>query len=260
MRQLIPRPNRDAEPDLTVVYAYPGHARRWVRANMVASVDGAAQADGKSGGLSGEADKRIFRALRGLADVILVGASTVRTEGYGRPAAPHERFAHVRALAGQAPVAAFAVVSASLDLDFDSPLYREATVPTITVTVADAPPDRLDAAHDAGEVMIAGTGRADLAAVVDRLAETGRGRILCEGGPNLLAAMAHAGRLDELCLTVSPQLLSGNAKRVLEGPVLDPPLPLTLHTLLFEDGFLFTRHLVAQRGSGDAPSAFTLEA
>nr|WP_326853530.1 dihydrofolate reductase family protein [Actinocrinis sp.] len=246
VRQLIPRPNRDIEPDLAVVYAYPGHARRWVRANMVASVDGAAQADGKSGGLSGEADKKVFRALRGLADVILVGAATVRTEGYHQPAVPRDQYAAARAAAGQAPAAAIAVVSASLDLAFDAPLYQAPAVPTITITVADAPPDRLAAARDAGEVVIAGTGRADLAAAVDQLAETGRGHILCEGGPNLLSAVAQAGRLDEICLTLSPQLLSGHAKRVVDGPLLDPPLPLTLHTVLTEDGFLFTRHLVAQ--------------
>lgn len=247
MQQLLPRPNRDSEPDLAVVYAYPGHASRWLRANMVSSVDGAAQADGKSAGLSGEADKKVFRALRGLADVILVGATTVRTEGYGKPAVPRDQFAQARQAAGQAPAAAIAVVSASLDLDFDGPLYREPAAATITVTISDAPPDKLAAAREAGEVIIAGAGRVDLAAAVDLLAETGRGRILCEGGPSLLAGLAHANRIDEICLTLSPQLLSGHAKRVADGPLLNPPLPLTLHTLLLEDGFLFTRHLVARQ-------------
>lgn len=230
-----------------MVYAYPGHTRRWVRANMVSSADGAAQAEGKSGGLSGEADKKVFRALRGLADVILVGATTVRTEGYRQPAAPREPYARLREAAGQAPAAAIAVISASLDLDFDAPLYREAVVPTITVTVSDAPPDRLAVAREAGEVLIAGTGRADVGLAIDQLAGSGRGRILCEGGPHLLAEVARLGRLDELCLALSPQLLAGHAMRILDGPPLEPPLPLALHTLLVEDGFLFTRHLVTNR-------------
>ena len=229
------------------MYAYPGHTRRWVRANMVSSADGAAQAEGKSGGLSGEADKKVFRALRGLADVILVGATTVRTEGYRQPAAPREPYARLREAAGQAPAAAIAVISASLDLDFDAPLYREATVPTITVTVGDAPADRLAVAREAGEVLIAGTGRADVRLAIDQLAGSGRGRILCEGGPHLLAEVARVGRLDELCLALSPQLLAGHAMRILDGPPLEPPLPLSLHTLLAEDGFLFTRHLVTNR-------------
>ncbi|HEV3169797.1 MAG TPA: pyrimidine reductase family protein [Actinocrinis sp.] len=246
MRQLIPRTSRDAEPDLAAVYAYPGHARRWMRANMVASVDGAAQADGKSGGLSGSADKRVMSVLRALADVIVVGASTVRVEGYDKPPSPpRPQFAALRAEAGQTEVASYAVVSASLDLDFDSPRYTEARIPTITITVADAPTDRLAAARAAGEVIIAGEGRVDMALALDTIAGSGRGRLLCEGGPHLLSAIAHASYLDELCLTLSPQLRGGEAFRLLEGVKLDPAVPVTLHTLLVEEGFLFARYLTA---------------
>jgi riboflavin biosynthesis pyrimidine reductase len=245
VRQLIPRASRDAEPDLAAVYAYPGHALRWTRANMVSSADGAAQAGGRSGGLSGTADKRVMGVLRALADVILVGASTVRVEGYDRPPSARPQFAAQRAEAGQLEVASYAVVSSSLALDFDSPRYTEAKVPTITITVADAPTDRLAAARKAGEVIIAGEGRVDLPFALDALAETGRGRLLCEGGPHLLAAIARAGYLDELCLTLSPQLWAGDAMRILAGVELDPPVPMTLHALLVEDGFLFARYFAA---------------
>lgn len=245
MLQLIPRASRDAEPDLAAVYAYPGHAKRWIRANMVASADGAAQAEGRSGGLSGPADKRVMGVLRALADVILVGASTIRAEGYDRPPAARPQFAAQRAEAGQREAASYAVVSSTLDLDFDSPRYTEAKVPTITITVADAPADRLAAARAAGEVIIAGEGRVDLPFALDALAETGRGRLLCEGGPHLLAAIAQVGYLDELCLTLSPQLRAGEAMRILAGAPLDPPVPMTLHALLVEDGFVFARYLAA---------------
>ena len=245
MRQLLPKPARDAEPDLTTVYAYPGRTKRWVRANMVSSLDGAAAADGRSEPLSGPADKQIFRVLRGLADVVLVGAGTVRTEGYGRPVLAREQFAEARSRVGQPAAAAVAVVSAGLDLDFDSPLYREAVTPTITVTVEDAPEERLAAARAAGEVLVAGRGRVDLAAAVDLLAASGRGRILCEGGPHLLAGIAAAGRLDEMCLSVAPRLIAGEGPRTLQGAEFDPPLPMKLHTLLTADGFLFARYLMA---------------
>lgn len=246
MRQLLPKPIRDADPDLESLYAYPGGTGRWVRANMVSSLDGAATVDGRSAGLSGGADKQLFRVLRGLADVVLVGGGTVRTEGYGKPVAVREQFAEARARAGQTPAAAIAVVSASLEVDFDSPLYRAAATPTITVTTEDAPADRLAAAHGAGEVIQAGRGRVDLAAAVDALAAVGLGRILCEGGPHLLAGIAAAGRLDELCLSVSPRLVGGSAPRLLAGPEFDPPLPLTLHTLVTADGFLFARYLAVR--------------
>ena len=246
MRQLIPEPHlARPEPDLRTVYGYPAQARRWLRANLVASVDGLTQADGLSRGLSGPADREVLRTLRGLADVVLVGGATVRAEGYQRPVPVREEYAEVRAAAGQSPAAAIAVVSASLELDFDSPLYTAAVTPTITVTVAEAPPERMERARAAGEVLIAGErGRVDLAEAVDKLVASGRGRLLCEGGPKLLAAVAAAGRLDELCLSISPQLRAGYGLRLLDGPELPEPIRLRLHTLLIQDGFLFTRYLV----------------
>jgi 5-amino-6-(5-phosphoribosylamino)uracil reductase len=246
MRQLIPPPVRDREPDLSAAYAYPDRALRWTRANMVSSADGAAQSDGVSAGLSGPADKKLFRVLRALADVVLVGASTVRTEGYGSAAVVREEFQEARAAAGQTPAPAIAVVSGSLDLDFGSRLFTEAAVPTITVTVEDAPADRLAAARAAGEVIVAGTGRVDLRRAVDLLAESRRGRILCEGGPSLLGGLAAADRLDELCVTLSPVLVGGPASRIVHGPAIDPPRRLVLHSLLAEDGFLFARYTVGE--------------
>lgn len=247
MRQLIPEPHpARPEPELSTLYGYPRGARRWLRANMVASVDGMVQADGASRALSGPADLRVLRTLRGLADVVLVGGATVRTEGYQRPVVAREEFAQARAAAGQPPAAAIAVVSASLDVDFDSPLYTQAVTPTITVTVAEAPPDRLAAAREAGEVLIAGPhGRVDIGEAIDRLVDSGRGRLLCEGGPKLLAAVTAANRLDELCLSISPQLRAGDALRLLDGPEFPAPIRLNLHSLLTEDGFLFARYLIA---------------
>ena len=244
MYQLLPPPHRNRQVDLAEVYAYPTGARSWVRANMVATADGAATASGKSEGISGEADKRIFGVLRALADVVLVGAGTVRTEQY-RPARVREQYQQARAAAGQAPTAAIAVVSRSLALDWSMPLFTSPAVPTIVLTASDAPQDQVDAATEAGaDVIAAGTGEVDLALAVERLAERGLGRILCEGGPHLLAQLVAAGKLDELCLSIAPQMRGGDAMRILAGPDLTGGLPLILHTLLTEDGFLFSRYLV----------------
>jgi len=119
------------------------------------------------------------------------------------------------------------------------------------VTTSDAPADRVAAAKAAGcEVIAAGTGRVDLALAVDRLAERGLGRMLCEGGPHLLAQIAGADRLDELCLAIAPQLRGGDAPRILNGTDLTGGLPLILHTLLTEDGYLFARYMM---GAATAP-------
>jgi 5-amino-6-(5-phosphoribosylamino)uracil reductase len=243
MQQLIPPPRLGAVADLRALYAYPTDAPSWLRANMVSSLDGAAQAEGQSTALSGQADREIFHVLRSLADVIVVGAGTVRAEGYG-PMRARERFTAARAADGQPPTASIAVISANLDLDFTSPLYAEAAVPTITVTVEQAPPERLAAARKAGEVIVAGVERVDLAVAVDQLAASGRRRMLCEGGPHLLAGLAAAGRLDELCLSLAPQLRAGHGLRVLQDIELDAPLTTHLHTLLTDDDYLFARYLV----------------
>ena len=63
----------------------PRSGRAWVSTNMVMSLDGAFASNGRSGGLSSEADHDLFLAQRSLVDVILVGASTVRAEGSSRP-------------------------------------------------------------------------------------------------------------------------------------------------------------------------------
>jgi 5-amino-6-(5-phosphoribosylamino)uracil reductase len=250
MRRLFPAPvpaheaeDRPWEPqELAGAYAYPA-ASAWLRANMVTSLDGAAHHGGRSQPLSGPADMRIFGVLRALADVVVVGAETVRQEGY-RPARARPEFAGRREAAGQAPAPVIAVVSASLRLDFSLPLFTRPAVPTLVLTGAEAPPDRVAAARAAGaEVVVAGRGPGvDPSRVTLGLAARGHTRLLCEGGPRLLGQLAAAGALDELCLTTAPRLALGGAPRVLDGPGLSAPRELELTDLLTESGFLFARY------------------
>ncbi|MFF8945146.1 pyrimidine reductase family protein [Streptomyces sp. NPDC014864] len=234
--------------ELAAAYAYPepgpGGRRPWLRANMVSTLDGAAQHEGRSQPISSAADMRIFGTLRALADVVVVGAETVRQEGY-RPARAREEFAATRAAAGQGPAPAIAVVTASLELDFSLPLFTSPLVPTLVLTGAAAPADRVAAAEKAGAKVVAageGTG-VDPARAVAELAGLGHTRLLTEGGPRLLGQMVAAGVLDELCLTVSPMLTAGDAQRIAGGPPVPVPRRFTLASLLEQDGFLFTRYL-----------------
>lgn len=215
----------------------------WLRANMVSSLDGAAHHEGRSQALSCEADMRIFGVLRGLADAVVVGAQTVRQEGY-RPARAREAFAERRAAAGQGPAPAVAVVSAGLELDFSLPLFTEPLVPTLLVTGAAAPADRIAQAREAGtEVVFAGEGAAvDPGRVPRVLAERGHRRLLTEGGPHLLGQFTEADALDELCLTVAPRVTAGDANRIVNGWGHTAPSEFRLEGLLEENGFLFTRY------------------
>ncbi|RKS68912.1 riboflavin biosynthesis pyrimidine reductase [Actinomadura pelletieri DSM 43383] len=226
------------EVDLVERYAYPSDGV-WLRANMVASLDGAAQRDERSGGLGNAADRRLFLLLRGLADVVLVGANTVRAEGYG-PVLPADTWDGVRD--GRAPVPPLAVVSRTLDLDYDAPLFTEARARTIVLTTATADPARLAAARERADVIVAGQESLDFPAAVAELAARGHRRLLCEGGPAVLAQVLAAGLLDELCLTLSPQLLAGRPARILNGPPLPVPPELTLAHVLRDDDFLFLRY------------------
>ncbi|MFJ3703428.1 MULTISPECIES: pyrimidine reductase family protein [Streptomyces] len=229
--------------ELADAYAYPEARRPWLRANMVSTLDGAAQHDGRSQGISCASDMRVFGTLRGLADAVVVGAETVRLEGY-RPAKAREAFAARREAAGQGPAPAVAVVSASLDLDFSLPLFVSPLVPTLVLTGSAAPSDRVHAAREAGaEVVFAGDGSAvDPARAVAELGRRGLGRLLTEGGPRLLGQFVAAGVLDELCLTLSPLLTAGDAQRIAGGPAVSVPERFALVSLLEESGFLFTRY------------------
>ncbi|MFC0863531.1 pyrimidine reductase family protein [Sphaerimonospora cavernae] len=236
MRRIHPYVEDD--PDLAAAYGYPREG--CLRVNMVASADGAAWLEGRSAGLSSPGDRRIFHYLRGLADVVLAGAGTVRTEGYG-PSKPRAGWPALRA--GRPPAPPIALVTRRLDLDLRGPLFTEAEPyqRTIVITTRAAPRDRLEEAGKNAEVLVAGEELVDMAVAVRLLRERGLGRILCEGGPRLNAELAAAGLIDELVLTISPLLAGGDAARVLNGVVARTPLALA--HVLEEDGVLFTRYV-----------------
>jgi riboflavin biosynthesis pyrimidine reductase len=240
--EVVPRVTPGPTPaSVTELASYYGRgAHPLLRANMVASVDGAASLTGRSGGLSGPADRMLFTVLRSLADLILVGAGTVRAERY-RPAQAAGLWAGLRP--ADAPVPAIAVVSGRLDLDPDSPLLTSAApgAQTIVITTGTAPPDRRSAIARHGRVIEAGQDRLDVAAAVGALHELGYENILTEGGPGLLGHLAVAGLVDELCLTTSPVLAAGTAGRVIDTTSA-LAAPLSLAHVLHDDGFLFSRY------------------
>ncbi|WP_049565172.1 pyrimidine reductase family protein [Streptomyces sp. SBT349] len=250
MRRLFPESAGDDREwelsELADAYAYPEDQPSgdgWLRANMVSSADGAAHHGGRSKPLSGPADMRIFGVLRALADVVIVGAETVREERY-RPARRRAQFAERRLAAGQTTVPAIAVVSASLHLDFGLPLFTEPVVPTLVITGARAPRAGLAAAAAAGVEVVTAGEEAMVAPerLKSALAARGHRRMLTEGGPRLLGLLASAGVVDELCLTVSPRVTVGTAPRVMSGPEVADPSDLVLTDVLEESGFLFNRY------------------
>lgn len=253
LRRLHPPPGAD-DPgvDPAVAHAVASRpapeGRPWLALNMIVSLDGATAVAGRSGGLGGPADRAVFSALRAVSDVILVGAGTLRTEDYGPPRTPPARRAE-RVARGQGEYPRLAVVSASVDLDPQRPVFADAPEPPLLYTVADAPPDRVAAMGAVCEVVVVGAGRVDPRAVLADLDGRGVRTVLAEGGPKLNGDLVAAGLVDELDLTVAPLLVGGDSDRVAVGPEV-APRGMALAHLWEADGFLFARYTRAVEGGG----------
>jgi riboflavin biosynthesis pyrimidine reductase len=233
---LYPTPAESVDPadvyaDMPAVDGRPS-----VRLNMIVSVDGGTSWNGVSGALGGSADKALFGVLRSLTDMILVASGTMRAEHYGPVVAP----------AGRGP-ARIAVVSMRCDFDWSSPFFAQATSRPIILTVASADAERRKKAADVAEVIIAGDDSVDLTTAVAELGARGAKTILAEGGPTLNGELAQARLLDELCVTLSPTLASGDAKRLLAGSALNELARLQLHMICEADDYLFLRYRRAEQ-------------
>lgn len=217
VRQLLPVPLDDVDVPATYAAdarpAPPG--RPWVLANMVTSLDGAATLDGRSGGLGGPGDRAAFGAIRAVADVIVVGAGTVRAEGY-RPPRAADAVQAARVARGQGPLPRIAIVSGRLDLDPGAEVFGAGD--PLVVTHAGADGARRAALGAVAEIVEAGATNVDPAAALAALAErTGARVVLCEGGPSLLGTLLDADLVDELCLTLAPCVVGGDAPRLVTG-------------------------------------------
>jgi len=221
------------DADLAALYAYPQGPV--LRANMVTSADGAASLDGASAGLSSAADRHVFALLRTLADVILVGAGTARTEHYA-PVRIRELWRHLRE--HRTPTPPIAVITGRMDLDLTSPLFTAAPphAQTMIITTSRA------AVPEGVDVIRAGEETVDLTQAIQALHDRGYQHILAEGGPGILGQLTSAGLLDELCLTIGPLLAGPGAPRIVTGPPAPSPVPLSLAHVLEAEGFLLCRY------------------
>ena len=234
-------PGASTVVDAVSLYAVPAGDVRHVRANMVAAVDGAATLDGRVGTLTGPADQALLLTLRALADVVLVGAGTLRAEGYG-PLTVEPGLRELRVAAGQSAAPRLVVLSRSIDVDLAGPAFTAALEPPLLITTAMADPGRVRAAAHVAEVLVAGERRVDLARSMDAMTERGLTRVLSEGGPQALAGLFAEDLVDELCLAVAPVLTCGEGPRITAGPPLAAPAPLHLAHVAERDGFLFLRY------------------
>ncbi|MDT5187169.1 MAG: hypothetical protein QOI29_5327 [Mycobacterium sp.] len=229
-------------------YAYPDDLRScWVRGNMISSLDGGAADDGKSGGLAGPGDRAVFVQMREAADVILVGAATVRVENYaGAQLSVAARQARQRR--GQVEVPPIAVVTRSGDLDPTALVFTRTEVPPMILTCTRSLGDTRRRLGSVAEVIDASgpnPDSVDPATAVKVLAERKLFRVLTEGGPSMLGLLIENGLLDELCLTAAPILVGGSARRIVTGQGQVHTNMRRTHVLTDDDGYLYTRYVRA---------------
>jgi riboflavin biosynthesis pyrimidine reductase len=237
MLRLFPEP---ATVPIDPYREYGDVPAQWLRVGMVLSADGSATDEqGWTDGLGGDADFRIFRTLRALADGIMVGAATVRTGRIG----PVRLRADLRERRGRPP-APIVVVSRSLDLDWTLPLF-DAAAGTFVVSTADAlkkasPPQTV-------RTVAAGEGELDLGAAVAELrAGYGLGHLLCEGGPALTTSVLATGLADELCLNLAPTLIGSRHHTALIGE-LPGRIDLSPTGIYLDEGVVFLRYRITRR-------------
>lgn len=225
------------EDEILASYPWPD-AGRWVRAMMVTTLDGAAAGpDGLSNSISSEADRLVFDSVRRHADAVLVGSATVRAEDY-QPMRAKERDRTARERNRQLPAPVLAIVSRSLEMDWEHPRFSESTHRPIVLTTEGATGLEHARAH-ADVIALPGESVAPVEALA-ALEERGLRRIVCEGGPTLLHEFVAAGLVDEADITVAPAFSgTGTSPRT---PAIDPVRYGLAHALTADD-FVMLRYV-----------------
>ncbi|AZZ48800.1 pyrimidine reductase [Rathayibacter rathayi] len=161
-----------------------------VRLNMIASITGSSiGADGTSETLTNRVDRTILGVIREQADVVLVGAASVRAEGYRLPK--------------RVPLA---VVSTSGNLAGHRLEMAEGSRVLLLVPESRGPVEGLPAGVEVVAVP-SDSERLSVEALLDALAARGLHRVVCEGGASLSGQFLASGRVDEFCLTTSPRVV-----------------------------------------------------
>jgi riboflavin biosynthesis pyrimidine reductase len=187
--------------------------------NFVATVDGRATIEGRSGPIGSDTDTAMLAGLRTRFEAVMIGAGTMRAERYG-------------------PLASkLVIISGRLDLPWDAPAFTEPGEVLIFTASETEPPET-----EASVEVIRHEGAVNLVEAMGYLRrERGIRALLCEGGPHLHEQLQADGLVDDLFLTIAPKLSGGEAPRILEGP-LPRVVDFELAWLLEEDGELFARY------------------
>jgi riboflavin-specific deaminase-like protein len=240
MRILVPEPGEttvEAQLESYCPFEHPRDERPFVATNFVATVDGRATIEGRSGPIGSKTDTEMLQRLRTRFDAVMIGAGTMRAERYGRLVSdPDLRAQRLRIGLAEDPLAV--IVSGRLDLPWDAALFTDGGGRVLIFTASEAEPP-------ATETPLQVVRHQDFVDPVEAMRhlrrEHGVRALLCEGGPGLHGELQAGGLVDEMFLTIAPKLSGGDAPRIIEGQLLDIA-DLELVWLLEERGELFARY------------------
>ncbi len=246
--ELVPVAGRSADPlhDVAIEPREAFAARPWVYSNMITSLDGAVAVEGLSGGLGSPADQTMFAALRAIADVILVGASTAIDEDYR---APSDRHRAARTSRGQAARPSLAIFTRTLSIDPEHRVFSDPAARPIIVTTSTAAADRRRALSHVADIVEAGDHDLDLGTALGHLRQRGHHRALLEGGPRVNPAFVAGDLIDEWNLSLSPTLLASDSPRAASGDANAHHRPMHLRRLWLANDMLFGRWVRSDRVS-----------
>jgi riboflavin-specific deaminase-like protein len=216
--------------------------RPFVFVNMISTADGRAARDGRSATIGGDADLELLLELRAVADAVLIGTGTLRSEGYDRLVKREERRARRRA-DGLAEDPLAVILSRRFDVPWDAGLFQAPEQPVLVYTSADAgePPD-VPAPVEVVRLEVAG-----LTEMLADLRARGVRALLSEGGPTMHGALHAAGVVDELFLTIAP-LITGDEDEpnVVAGGRLPDAAALELVSVERVGSELFLRYEISR--------------
>src|SRR5256714_1198560 len=258
-------------PDLMHLYGrleFPSHpGRAHVIGNFVTTLDGvvALNETGHAGGgdISGfnQHDRMVMGLLRAVADAVIVGAGTLRSAPRHRWTAQYiypplsAAYQQLRNELGKPMPPLNVIVSASGNINLDLPVFRSGEVPVLVVTTA-AGEQRIRAHHLPGAIPrsvqispVHSTGSLSARAILEAVSQARQSEIiLVEGGPQLMGDFLAEKYLDELFLTLAPQIAGrdGTIERpgFVTGKRFAPEHPLwgTLIGVKRSESHLFLRY------------------
>ncbi|MCW4464380.1 dihydrofolate reductase family protein [Glutamicibacter sp. MNS18] len=252
MRSLFPRHQHGLD-DQDILERYAATPHPFVRFNFVSSLDGSAQVNGLSAGLGSPADARVFALLRRLASVILVGAGTVRAEGYDGGLLD-EQSQHWRVARGMDAHPVLAIISRGLNIEPDAPVLTRSPAPVLLFTAAEVNQHTSSRyPRNVELIQLEDHGHwCNAAQIVRELQDRGLGLIHAEGGPHILGQFIAQDMVDSLCVSLSPLLVAGPGSRI-SRTVEEVSVRLELHSVLEEDGMLLTEYRRHADPSGSTP-------